>query len=216
MFKFFKKAQDQLSSYTHYLGAVLGVFYLFSLQIIAFLHQKSPLIHISLLIFAISVIALYSSSSYYHYISDDAKHKTLFRKLDHSMIYVLIAGTYTPICIAFLSNDSRLIFTAGIWAIALLGIITKIIWLNAPRLLYTLLYLCMGWAIVFDIQGFASMPSQALLILALGGLSYSVGALIYIFKKPNLSKLWGFHELFHIFILLGTLLHFIAIALYIA
>lgn len=216
MFKFFKKAQDPLSSYTHYIGAVLGVIFLVSLQIIAFVHHKSPIIHISLLVFAISVIALYSASSYYHYISDDAKHKTLFRKLDHSMIYVLIAGTYTPICIAFLSNDSRLIFTAGIWIIALLGIGAKIIWLNAPRLLYTLLYLCMGWAIVFDIQGFASMPIEALIIIALGGLSYSIGAIMYIIKKPNLSESWGFHELFHIFILLGTLLHFIAIALYIA
>lgn len=216
MFNFFKKAQDPLSSYTHYIGAVLGVIFLVSLQIIAFVHHKSPIIHISLLVFAISVIALYSASSYYHYISDDAKHKTLFRKLDHSMIYVLIAGTYTPICIAFLSNDSRLIFTAGIWIIALLGIGAKIIWLNAPRLLYTLLYLCMGWAIVFDIQGFASMPIEALIIIALGGLSYSIGAIMYIIKKPNLSESWGFHELFHIFILLGTLLHFIAIALYIA
>lgn len=216
MYNYFKKAQDSMSSYTHFIGAVLGVVYLVVLQIISYSNQKDITVHVISLIFSLSVIALYSSSSYYHYIPNDSKKKTLYRKLDHSMIYVLIAGTYTPIAIAYLDKPTGLIFTLAIWGIALFGIITKIIWLNAPRLLYTLLYLIMGWAVVFYWQGFASMPINCLILIALGGLSYTIGAIIYILKKPNINDLWGFHELFHLFILLGTFFHFVAIAMFIA
>ncbi|MPN54198.1 hypothetical protein SDC9_201868 [bioreactor metagenome] len=132
------------------------------------------------------------------------------------MIYVLIAGSYTPIAMHFLAPGNNLIFTLVIWGIALTGIITKIIWLNAPRFLYTLLYLLMGWALVFDIKGFSAVPLNCLSLLAIGGLCYTIGAVIYILKKPNISANWGFHELFHIFILLGTFMHFIAIAFFIA
>lgn len=216
MLKFFRNAQDPMSSYTHFIGAVLGVIYLVILQIISYSNQKDITIHVISLIFCLSVIALYSASSYYHYIPNDSKRKTLFRKLDHSMIYVLIAGTYTPIAIGYLAPPAGLIFTSVIWGIALFGIITKIIWLNAPRLLYTLLYLIMGWAVVFYWQGFSAMPINCLILIAIGGLSYTIGAIIYIIKKPNLNTLWGFHELFHIFILLGTFFHFLAIAFFIA
>ncbi len=216
MMNFFRKAQDPMSSFTHFIGAVLGVFYLITLQIISYFNQNDLTNHIILLIFGISVIALYSASAYYHYIQNDSKHKTLFRKLDHSMIYVLIAGSYTPIAMFYLNQTEGLIFTLAIWGIALFGIITKIIWLNAPRILYTLLYLIMGWAVVFYWKGFSLMPINCLILIALGGLLYTIGAIIYIIKKPILNELWGFHELFHIFILLGTFAHFVAIALFIA
>lgn len=214
--KFFNKAQDPMSSFTHALGAVLGVLYLIFLQIASFIHQKDITTHIILLVFSLSVIALYSASAYYHYIQNDNPHKTLFRKLDHSLIYVLIAGSYTPIAMHYLAPGNNLVFTLVIWGIALTGIITKIIWLNAPRFLYTLLYLLMGWALVFDIKGFSAVPLNCLSLLAIGGLCYTIGAVIYILKKPNISANWGFHELFHIFILLGTFMHFIAIAFFIA
>lgn len=214
--KLFNKAQDPMSSLTHAIGAVLGVLYLIFLQIASFIHQKDITTHIILLVFGLSVIALYSASAYYHFIQNDNPHKTLFRKLDHSMIYVLIAGSYTPIAMFYLGPNKNLLFTVVIWAIALTGIITKIIWLNAPRVLYTLLYLLMGWAVVFDIKGFSAIPMNCLSLLAAGGLCYTIGAVIYIIKKPNLSANWGFHELFHIFILLGTFMHFIAIATFIA
>ena len=86
-------------------------------------------------------------------------------------------------------------------AIALAGIVAKICWLSAPRILYTLLYLAMGWAVLFDWSGFSQMPSGCLTLIALGGIAYTIGAVIYMIKKPDLSKQWGFHELFHLFIL---------------
>ena len=102
-----------------------------------------------------------------------------------------------------------------IWAIALAGIVAKICWLSAPRILYTLLYLAMGWAVLFDWSGFSQMPSGCLTLIALGGIAYTIGAVIYMIKKPDLSKQWGFHELFHLFILLGSFFHFIAVLTYI-
>ena len=102
-----------------------------------------------------------------------------------------------------------------IWTIALAGIIAKICWLSAPRILYTLLYLAMGWAVLFDWSGFSQMPSGCLMLIALGGIAYTIGAVIYMIKKPDLSKQWGFHELFHLFILLGSFFHFIAVLSYI-
>lgn len=214
--KFFNKAQDPMSSLTHALGACLGFLYLLFLQILATFHQRDLITHMTLLIFSLSVIALYSASSYYHYIQNDHPRKQLFRKLDHSLIYVLIAGSYTPVAMHFLETGKNVIFTTGIWLIALLGILAKIAWLHAPRFLYTLLYLLMGWAVVLDWKGFSSMPIDCLKLLALGGLWYTIGAVIYIIKKPNLSSRWGFHELFHLFILLGTFTHFIVVASYIA
>lgn len=214
--KLFNKAQDPMSSFTHALGACLGVVYLFILQYLALSHQRDTTTHITLLIFSLSIIALYSASAYYHYIPNNHPRKQLFRKLDHSLIYVLIAGSYTPIAMQFLAPGKNIVFTLSIWAIALLGIISKVIWLHAPRFLYTLLYLLMGWAVVLDWKGFSSMPTDSLRLLALGGLCYTIGAIIYIIKKPNISEKWGFHELFHLFILMGTFTHFIVVASYIA
>lgn len=215
MFRWFEKVQDPISSYTHFLGAVFGLaalifFIVFGLA----LHRSSTAI-LSCCVFALSMTALYSASSYYHTLPWDHPRHTLFRKLDHSMIYVLIAGTYTPLCLTWLPGQEGVIFTAVIWGIALAGIVAKICWLTAPRILYTLLYVAMGWAVVFDWNGFAQMPLGCLALIACGGISYTVGAVLYIIKKPNLSKAWGFHELFHVFILIGSFFHFLAVALFI-
>ncbi len=216
LFSFFNKAQDRISCITHFLGIILGFFYLISLQIVAFIHNQTIFIHLGLLTFALSTIALYSASSYYHYIPDNSVHKTKFRKLDHAMIYVLIAGTYTPLCIAFFKGNSQFIFPIVMWTLAIIGVIAKIIWINAPRLLYTALYLILGWAIIFDVPNLLSIPTEAIFWTVLGGISYSIGAIIYILKKPNISTDWGFHELFHIFILLGTFFHYLTCILTIA
>lgn len=207
MLKFFQKAQDPISSLTHFYGVILGIFLFVSYLILGIINDLSTSRIISLLIFSISVIALYGASSFYHYININNKNHQLYRKIDHSMIYVLIAGTYTPVCIKYLEYDHAIKFLIIIWSIAILGILFKILWLNAPRILYTLLYLLMGWAIIFDFSSFMIMEINCLLIIALGGISYTIGAIIYIIKKPNINKSWGFHEIFHVFILLGTILH---------
>lgn len=214
MYGFFKSARDPLSSYTHFLGALMGSALIIIFLLKGLLDQASLSCIIGSLIFALSIIMLYSASSYYHYIPSESMHFTLFRKLDHSMIYVLIAGSYTPVCLKFLNFTHAFTFLCVIWGIALLGIILKICWLNSPRILYTLLYLLMGWAVIFDFKSFAIMPANCLLLITIGGIAYTIGGIIYIIKKPNLTKEWGFHELFHVFILVGTLFHAIACFIY--
>ena len=97
--------------------------------------------------------------------------------------------------------------------IALIGVIVSVCWINAPRIISTFFYLLLGWAVIFDFQSFSLLPSHILSLIAYGGISYSVGAIIYIIKKPNISSYFGFHEIFHIFVMVGSLLHYIAVLL---
>lgn len=208
----YNNARDPISFLTHFIGAVFGGI----LVVLSTLHlfiSNNTINSISMIIFSISILLLYSASSIYHYIKENSKYFDFFHKLDHAMIYVLIAGSYTPFCLAYLKDGKT--FIIQMWIIALIGIIGKIFWLKAPRFLYTLLYILMGWAIVIKFPQFTSVPKMYIELIVLGGLSYTIGAIIYIIKKPNISKTWGFHELFHLFILLGTALHVIATVLYI-
>jgi len=213
---YFKKAQDPISSYTHFWGAIVsGIIFLVFL-LLGFIQNDDLNTILSCGLFALSAIALYSASCYYHTLPLTHKKHLLFRKLDHSMIYVLIAGTYTPIVIHYLPSKQGNLFLLIMWIIAAIGILIKIFWMNAPRILSTLLYLVMGWAIIFYFPAFYhSIETSCILIIALGGLSYTIGGIIYMIKKPNLYESFGFHELFHCFILGGTLFHFIAVACFI-
>ena len=165
-------------------------------------------------LFGFSLIALYTASAVYHYSNGSENKLLILRKLDHAMIYVLIAGTYTPILLGILPAPKSWLFTAGIWCIAAFGIVLKLCWFGAPRWLQTVLYLAMGWAIMLDPSVFSRMPPGALSLLALGGLSYTVGGAIYMLKKPNFTKLFGFHELFHVFVLLGSIFHYLLVVIY--
>lgn len=211
--KFYEKAQDPISFLTHFIGAFLAIIGTLFIVIQQINTYASTLTIISVLIFGLSMFTLYSASSIYHYVSDLSPYKTHLRKFDHASIYVLIAGTYTPICLAYMDNGLQ--FCIGIWAVAILGIIIKLCWLNAPRFLSTIFYLALGWSIVLDLSVFNEMSKVCFSYIAIGGISYSIGAIIYMIKKPNFSKQFGFHELFHIFVMLGTFFHFLAIAFYI-
>ena len=215
MNKFFQKGMDPISSETHFIGACFSLVGLLGFLIIGIVKQTAPLILISSIVFGISLIALYSASSIYHYYQGSQKIKTILRKLDHSMIYVLIVGTYTPIVMSSMEAPHSYYFLAILWTIAILGIILKICWLNAPRFITTLIYLILGWAIVFDFQSFTNISMPCLTLIALGGIAYSIGAVIYIMKKPNLSVTFGFHELFHIFVMIGSLLHYLAVVIFV-
>ena len=155
------------------------------------------------------------NGSDYHYYNGPVFKQEYLRKLDHAMIYVLIAGSYTPICLKFMEGMHGILFVCGVWAVALCGILVKLCWMNAPRALYTGFYLLMGWAIVFDWKALELIPAGAIALLLAGGISYSIGAVFYILKKPNPSPTFGFHELFHVFILLGTFFHFLAVVFYV-
>ncbi len=211
----FRKAQDPISSETHFWGAVGSVGALV-IMVIKGLYAHDAIIEIvSATIFGICAILLYTASSVYHYCKDSSLVKNGLRKFDHAMIYVLIAGTYTPITFKLLPLKEAVMFLGVIWGIALAGIIMKMFWINAPRTLYTLLYLGLGWAIVFKFDMLLEMPLVPFALLVAGGLFYSIGAILYIIKRPNISFAFGFHELFHVFILLGTLAHFCCVFIYV-
>lgn len=215
--KLFKKAMDPVSSETHFVGAVLSLVTLIMMMVIAVVRGSNQLSIIGVTVFGLASISLYSASCIYHYYnaSEDNKIKLILRKLDHSMIYVLIAGTYTPICLVYLDYPHSLYFLTVIWLIAIIGIIIKLFWMNAPRFISTVFYLLMGWALIFDLPAFARVPLGCLGLIAAGGISYSIGAIIYILEKPNWFKSFGFHELFHIFVMIGSAFHFAAVIIYI-
>lgn len=203
----FSSPRDYWSFWSHFAGALLSV--VATIFLIAY-HSDNPW---SFLVFGLSLMALYSCSSIYHYVREPSERVRRLRKLDHSMIYVLIAGTYTPILVNGMDGGKSLIWLCAIWGAALIGIIVKVCWLNAPRWLYTSIYLIMGWAIVFQL-GALKVPDDFTVWMIIGGVLYSSGAILYIIKRPNIFQTFGFHEIFHIFIILGSVSHFIAVSFY--
>lgn len=216
MNSYFSKGREPMSSFTHFIGAVLAGVGTVILLIATFLSPiYSPTVLVGTLVFGASMIALYCASTIYHYVHGSDRKLAILRKLDHSMIYVLIAGTYTPIMLIAVGGTNGLVFTLGIWALAVVGIVIKLCWFDAPRWLYTSVYLLMGWAVVFDLPALKALDTLTMWLVAGGGISYTIGAVIYILKRPNIFKSFGFHEVFHVFILLGTLCHFLAVFLFI-
>ena len=210
--------KELVSAYTHLAGAVLAVIG-FILMIIKALNIGKLEVEISILVFGLSLILLYLMSTTYHMVDPSyIKEKKILRKLDHIMIFVLIAGTYTPICLINL-KDMLIgnVLLIVVWAVALIGLFIKLFWINAPRWIATSLYILMGWTVIFVIKPVvANLNGGAIFWLLCGGISYTLGGIIYGLKKPNLTfKNFGFHELFHIFILLGSACHFIMVYFYI-
>ena len=212
----FLKAREPFSCYSHFVGAVLSAVGLFALLVRLLVQPDiSSQLAGAAVVFCLSLIALYSASSAYHFSGRGEAVVRRLKKLDHSMIYVLIAGSYTPIILKFMPAPRCFVFLGVIWLIALTGIAVKLLWIDAPRLIGTALYLALGWAIAFDFGVVLSMPSPAVELLAAGGLSYTIGGIIYILKKPNLSCLIGFHELFHLFVIAGSVCHYLMVMLYV-
>lgn len=214
---FWRNAREPISSYTHFLGAVFFGVGAFVLLIKALFDSDiAARTVLSLSVFGFSLVALYSASAVYHFSCRSQKIIYCLRKLDHSMIYVLIAGTYTPILLAYMPSPNCWYFTAFMWILAFSGILLKLLWFSAPRWLGTSFYLLMGWAILADLSVLSRMSPGALVLLVAGGLSYTAGGLIYGLQKPNFSKTFGHHELFHLFCLAGSLFHYLLVLLYIA
>lgn len=210
------KAREPISSLSHMIGAVAFAFATLLLVGKTLGDAWTPKILVGVIVFGLSLVALYSASAIYHFSNGSAKRILRLRKLDHSMIYVLIAGSYTPILLKYLPQRESLIFVTVIWGCAVVGTVIKLCWFSAPRWLQTMLYIAMGWAVLFDVSVFRDMSGVAVFLLAAGGISYTIGGIIYIVKKPNLSPSWGFHELFHLFILLGSVFHYLMVLFYVA
>ena len=211
----FAKAREPMSSYTHFIGACFGVIATLIFLLVWRADGGQELRYLAgALIFGGSLTALYTASAVYHYVNAAPEVIKRLRKLDHGMIFVLIAGTYTPLCLRFMSFHNAEVFLIAIWSVAVLGNLIKQLWMTAPRWLSTLLYLVMGWAILFDLKAFLSVPAACIALIACGGITYSVGAVFYILKRPN-SKTVGFHELFHLLVIGGSLFHFAAVLIFV-
>lgn len=209
MFEVLGKIKDPVSCLTHLAGALLSVVAMVLMVYEAAALQK-PVHAISFAIFGLSLILLYSASSAYHMFNLSERGTLRLQRIDHMMIYLLIAGTYTPFCLIALDGAVKWTLFITIWSLALVGIFFKIFWMNAPRWISVVFYLFMGWLAVFTIPDLiGSIPAGAVAWTVIGGLSYSVGAVIYAIKKPDpYPDVFGFHEIWHLFVLGGSFSHF--------
>jgi hemolysin III len=162
---------------------------------------------ISLLIFGLSMIELYTISSLYHIGHWSARPARVLRAIDHANIFVMIAGTYTPLCFNLLSGWLRVTILVVIWTLALIGVSLAIFTLRLPRWITATLYIGMGWVVVLALPAFlAVIPWYKVAILLLGGVLYTLGAVVYARKRPDpFPRIFGFHEIFHLFVIAGSI-----------
>ncbi|AYD40545.1 hemolysin III family protein [Clostridium fermenticellae] len=215
MKKFFR---EPVNGFTHLFGAIVslvGLILLIAKTLMSY--PSSNLKLTAVIIFGMSLIFLYTASSIYHLINSTEKVLKFLRRLDHSMIFILIAGTYTPICLITLTGRLRWIIFIAIWSMAAAGVLFKMIWFSMPRWLSTLFYIAMGWFVILFISPVSRVINlRGMIWLVLGGIFYTVGGIIYACKWPKLNlKVLGFHEIFHIFVLLGSFSHYICILKYV-
>lgn len=205
------------NTFTHLIGILLSFVALVAMLIRVTLSIPSPLAITSIVIFGTSLIALYSASTIYHMIIANDKIIYVFRKIDHSMIFFLIAGTYTPICLITLGGVYGWSLLGVIYTLSISGMVFKIFWFNCPRWLSTGIYIAVGWLVVMFFPLLAAkVDVTGLVVLILGGVAYTVGGVIYGLKPRWMEcKYFGHHEVFHIFVLLGSAFHFIFVFFYV-
>lgn len=203
--------KDPGSAITHFIGIILVV--LAALPLLSRAAKgEHPIYLFSLGIFAVSMFLLYSASTLYHTFNLSKKTNRMLKKLDHIMIYVLIAGSYTPVCLITLQGASGTFLFLLVWGVALLGILQCIFFINCPKWVSAVLYIAMGWLCVFSFTDIISLLDRsAFLWLLSGGIIYTIGGVIYACKFPvfnRLHKNFGSHEIFHCFVLAGSMCHF--------
>ena len=204
--------KDPGSAITHFIGLLMAIFAAVPLLIKA-AHEPSRIYVISIAIYAISLILLYAASTTYHTFNKSEKINTILKKIDHMMISVLIAGSYTPICLLVLKGKTGIILLSIVWGIAIVGILIKAFWVYCPKWVSSVLYIGMGWTCVLAFtQLLNSMSPAAFGWLLAGGIIYTVGGVIYALKLPLFNsrhKYFGSHEIFHLFVMGGSACHFI-------
>lgn len=207
------------SAITHFIGMMLAVFAAVPLLIKAGASSNGRNF-IAMCIFIGSMILLYAASATYHSVDLTGRGLRIFRKLDHMMIFVLIAGSYTPICLIVLGGQLGYTMLAIVWGIALVGMLIKAFWITCPKWFSSVIYIAMGWACLFVFgRLYDTLPHAAFLWLLAGGIIYTVGGVIYALKLPIFNsrhKDFGSHEVFHLFVMGGSICHFIFMYLYVA
>lgn len=207
-----KRIKDPGSAITHFIGMLMAVFAAVPLLIKAG-NQPDRVHLVSLAIFIVSMILLYAASTIYHTFDVSDRGNKILRKLDHSMISVMIAGSYTPVCLIVLGGKLGIAMLCIVWGIAILGIFIKLFWITCPKWFSSVLYIAMGWTCVLGFtQIINALPTAAFAWLLAGGIIYTVGGVIYALKLPIFNakhKNFGSHEIFHLFVMGGSVCHFI-------
>lgn len=204
--------KDPGSAITHFAGCIMAM--LAALPLLIKAAREPGRIHmIAMSIFILSMILLYAASTIYHTIDSTEKVNRRLRKMDHMMIFILIAGSYTPICLITLKGQIGFWLCAAVWAVAIIGIIVKACWINCPKWFSSVIYIGMGWLCVFAFVPIVNSLSRAGFgWLLAGGIIYTVGGIIYALKLPIFNshhKNFGSHEIFHLFVMGGSICHFI-------
>jgi len=204
--------KDPGSAITHFIGMLMAIFAAVPLLVKA-AHAPDPIYLTALAIYAISMILLYAASTVYHTFDLSRRSNTILKKIDHMMIFIMIAGSYTPICLVVLGSRTGKIMLAVIWSIAIAGILVKAFWVFCPKWVSSVLYIGMGWTCVLAFtQLLNALSRPAFLWLLAGGIIYTIGGVIYALKLKVFDgkhKNFGSHEIFHLFVMGGSVCHFI-------
>ena len=205
------------SAITHFIAMMMAVFAATPLLIKAALSSDGKITLLALGIFCISMILLYGASATYHSLNISGKALRIFRKIDHMMIFVLIAGSYTPVCLIILGGKLGYTLLSVVWGIALFGMILKACWVTCPKWFSSVIYIAMGW-VCLGVFGtlWNVLPHAAFGWLLAGGIIYTIGGVIYALKLPIFNgkhKFFGSHEIFHLFVMGGSACHFVTMFL---
>ena len=207
--KHFSLGEEISHSITHGIGLMLGITALV-LLVIKGAKSRDALYIVTMSIYASTLIILYTNSMFYHGFPE-GKAKNVFERLDHSSVYLLIAGTYTPFCILAVGGAKGIVICSIQWALAILGIVFKSIWIDRFVKVHVIIYLSLGWMIVFFTGSIMKALSGAgFLFLLAGGLCYSIGVIFYVFNPFKFH-----HMVWHLFVLAGSILHFFSIFIFV-
>ena len=211
------KLKDPGSAITHLIAMIGAVICSFPL-IYKAAHSSNTTAVAAMTIFICSMILLYGASTLYHSLDISAKINLVFRRIDHAMIFVLIAGSYTPVCLLALDRSKGIPLLIFIWLAAAVGISLKIFIINCPHWVSSVIYIAMGWTCVFVFKPLLSvLPPAAFGWLLAGGIIYTIGGILYGLKLPIFDKLpanFGSHEIFHLFVMGSSFCHFIFMYVY--
>lgn len=210
------KIKDPGSAITHFIAMALAI--IAAVPLLMKAAREPDHIHVvALAIFIVSMILLYAASTTYHTLDISPKINKILRKIDHMMIFILIAGTYTPVCMIVLGDRTGWLLLSLVWAIAIAGIIIKAVWITCPKWFSSVIYIGMGWLCVLAFsQIFHALSRPAFGWLLAGGIIYTIGGIIYALKVPLFDarhKNFGSHEIFHLFVMGGSACHFVTMFL---
>ena len=213
------KVKDPGSALTHFIAMILAI--IAAIPLLSKAGHDSGHMHISALaIFILSMIGLYAASTIYHTLDISPKINKLLRKIDHMMIFILIAGTYTPVCMIVLGDKTGWTMLTLVWGIAIVGILINALWITCTKWFSSLIYIAMGWVCILAITKIlSSMTRAGFMWLLAGGIIYTVGGIIYAMKLPFFNsrhRYFGSHEIFHLFVMGGSLCHYVMMYRFVA